>query len=51
MQITKTQIKCNKTLCVLQAVMIKILAKTMMLIHIMPFEFRVIASHGMVDIC
>jgi len=33
MQITKTQIKHNKILCVLQAEMIKILAKAMMFTH------------------
>lgn len=48
MQITKTQIKCNKIFCVLQAEMIKILAKAMLFTHITPREFRVITSRGMI---
>jgi len=36
MKITKTQIKRNKTLCVRQAGMTKILAKAMVCTHITP---------------
>lgn len=51
MQIPKTQIKHNKILSVLQAGMIKILAKAMLFTHITPCEFRVITSCGTVDSC